>query len=335
MAELITADQIDFSAYEQETDAQAKVKPAAAWIDELIDNIRHPKKSPRAVMPWAKTHGMVGFRPGEVTIWGGANGNGKSLVTGQIALGLVAQGEKVCIASFEMKPSKTLERMGRQYSGFNPHDPAFAGSEEARESLINVYAEFRDWTDGKLWLYDQQGTVTVAQVVAVARYCAKEKGITHFFIDSLMKCVAGEDDYNGQKHFVDELTAIARDYGIHIHLVHHIRKPSDESHKPNKYDYKGSGAITDQVDNVISVWRNKVKEKKRAEGKIVEDKEPDGLLICDKQRNGEWEGSIGLWFHRESMQYVGGPGDEPIAMHAIQEQSYTPQAVVQNESAPW
>lgn len=181
--------------------------------------------------------------------------------------------------------------------------------------MVKVYEEFKEWTNGRLWLYDQQGTVTATQVAAVVRYCAKEKGITHFFVDSLMKCVASEDDYNGQKMFVDELTAIARDHGIHIHLVHHIRKPADENHKPSKYDYKGTGAITDQVDNVISVWRNKAKEKKRDEGKPVEDKEPDALLICDKQRNGEWEGSIGLWFDRQSMQYVGGPGDEPLIMY--------------------
>lgn len=315
MAEMIFPDEIDFAKYERETDVQAKVKPASLWVQELIDRIRNPVRQPRALMPWRKTHAMVAFRPGEVTVWGGANGNGKSLVTGQIALSLIAQDHKVCIASFEMKPSKTLERMGRQFSGYNPDDPAFAGSLEAQESLIKVYQEFKEWTSGRLWLYDQQGTVTVPQIVAVVRYCAKEKGITHFFIDSLMKCVAGEDDYNGQKRFVDELTAIARDHQIHIHLVHHIRKPSDESHKPGKYDYKGTGAITDQVDNVISVWRNKPKEKKRDEGKPVEDKEPDALLICDKQRNGEWEGSIGLWFHRESMQYVGAHGDNPLVMY--------------------
>lgn len=315
MAEMIFPDEIDFAKYERETDVQAKVKPASLWVQELIDRIRNPVRQPRALMPWRKTHAMVAFRPGEVTVWGGANGNGKSLVTGQIALSLIAQDHKVCIASFEMKPSKTLERMGRQFSGYNPDDPAFAGSLEAQESLIKVYQEFKEWTSGHLWLYDQQGTVTVPQIVAVVRYCAKEKGITHFFIDSLMKCVAGEDDYNGQKRFVDELTAIARDHQIHIHLVHHIRKPSDESHKPGKYDYKGTGAITDQVDNVISVWRNKPKEKKRDEGKLVEDKEPDALLICDKQRNGEWEGSIGLWFHRESMQYVGAHGDNPLVMY--------------------
>ena len=312
---MIFADEIDFAAYEQETDAQQKVKPAGLWIQELMERIKSPVKAVQAVMPWRKTHGMVQFRPGEVTVWGGANGNGKSLVTGQIALSLCAQGEKVCIASFEMKPSKTLERMGRQFSGFNPNDPAFSGSDEATKELLDVYQQFKEWTDGRLWLYDQQGTVTTRQVCAVVRYCAKERGITHFFVDSLMKCVSGEDDYNGQKLFVDELTAIARDNGIHIHLVHHIRKPADESHKPSQYDYKGSGSITDQVDNVISVWRNKAKEKKRDEGKAIEDKDPDALLICDKQRNGEWEGSIGLWFDRPSMQYVGGPGDEPLLMY--------------------
>lgn len=312
---MIFADEIDFASYEQETDAQQKVKPAGLWIQELMERIKSPVKAVQAVMPWRKTHGMVQFRPGEVTVWGGANGNGKSLVTGQIALSLCAQGEKVCIASFEMKPSKTLERMGRQFSGFNPNDPAFSGSDEATKELLDVYQQFKEWTDGRLWLYDQQGTVTTRQVCAVVRYCAKERGITHFFVDSLMKCVSGEDDYNGQKLFVDELTAIARDNGIHIHLVHHIRKPADESHKPSKYDYKGSGSITDQVDNVISVWRNKTKEKKRDEGKAIEDKDPDALLICDKQRNGEWEGSIGLWFDRASMQYVGGPGDEPLLMY--------------------
>jgi twinkle protein len=266
-------------------------------------------------MPWRKTHAQIQFRPGEVTVWGGANGQGKSLVTGQIALSLCSQGEKVCIASFEMKPLKTLERMGRQWSGENPEHPAFRGHREAEDRLTDVYEQFRDWTTGKLWLYDQQGTVTANQVSAVVRYCAKERGITHFFVDSLMKCVAAEDDYNGQKKLVDELTAIARDYSMHIHLVHHIKKPANEDHKPTKYDYKGTGAITDQVDNVISVWRNKVKEKAREAGKAVSDGEPDALLICDKQRHGEWEGAIGLWFERDSQQYVASAGESPMSLY--------------------
>ncbi len=312
--ELLTDDLIDFSIYEEETDTKERIKPASVWVTELIENLRSPQSVKQQVMPWAKTHGLVQFRPGEVTVWGGANGAGKSLITGMIALNLIAQDQPVCIASFEMKPRKTIERMARQWSGFNPQDPAFAGSNEAKASLIDVYQQFRNWAN-TLYLYDQQGTVTAKKVASVVRYCATEKKVKHFFIDSLMKCVSGEDDYNGQKAFVDELTAIARDHDMHIHLVHHIRKPPDESHKPSKYDYKGSGSITDQVDNVISVWRNKVKERKLAENKSVEAHEPDALLICDKQRNGEWEGSIGLWYDRASQQYLGNKDDEPVVLY--------------------
>jgi twinkle protein len=314
--QILTADDIDFSLYERETDAQHKVKPARLWVQELMDRLVHPVQQRRAVMPWRKTHGLIQFRPGEVTVWGGANGNGKSLVTGQVALSLCAQDEPTCVASFEMKPAKTLERMARQWSCFNANDPAFRGSREAQEQMLDLFGQFRDWTDKRLWLYDQQGTVSAKQVCAVARYCAKELKVTHFFVDSLMKCVAGEDDYNGQKTFVDELTAIARDHGMHIHLVHHIRKPANESHMPNKYDYKGSGSITDQVDNVISVWRNKEKEKSRSAGKMVSDGEPDTKLICDKQRNGEWEGVIGLWFDANSQQFVSAHGDEPLSLYS-------------------
>lgn len=313
---IIDPDDIDFELYERETESKERVKPASLYIDELIQRLRNPVRAPRALMPWRKTHGLIQFRPGEVTVWGGANGHGKSLVTGLMALSFCSQGERVCIASFEMKPARTLERMARQASGYNPNDPAFAGSEEATDALVDQYTQFKEWTETRLWLYDQQGTIDAAKVCAVVRYCAKELKITHFFVDSLMKCMAGEDDYNGQKEFVDQLTSIARDHNMHIHLVHHIRKPDDESHKPNKYDYKGSGSITDQVDNVVSVWRNKPKEKKREIGAAVdESKDPDCLLICDKQRNGEWEGSIGLWFDPQSQQYLPNYGDEPMAIY--------------------
>lgn len=315
MASVFTLDAMDFTAYERETEAQQKVRSARVWVQELIDRIESPVPQKCALLPWRKTHQQIQFRPGEVTVWFGANGGGKSLITGQVAASLCAQDEKVCIASFEMKPIKTLERMARQWSSFNPNDPAFVGSVVAKAALIDVYEQFRDWSDGRLFLYDQQGTVNAKQVAAVTRYAAKELGVTHMFIDSLMKCVAGEDDFNGQKLFVDEITAIARDYAIHVHLVHHVRKPPSEDHKPSKYDLKGSGSVSDQVDNVIAVWRNKPKERTAEAGKAGDAGEPDALLICDKQRNGEWEGAIGLWFDRASQQFVGAPGAEPIVLY--------------------
>ena len=310
MAQVIDRDTVDFSAYIRETEARQKVRPASEYVDELIENLFSGKKEPGAFLPWEKTHGAFKFRPGEVSLWAGINGHGKSLVTGQAALSMMGQGQRVCIASFEMKPIKTLQRMGRQWSGMRPCNDW--DNEEAKELSRDTYRQFKHWTDRKLWLYDQQGTVDRDIILGVARYCAKELRIHHVFIDSLMKCVRGEDDYNGQKEFVDELCALARDCNIHIHLVHHIKKLANEEQTPGKFDAKGSGSISDQVDNFLVVWRNKRKERDAQSGKAVAQDEPDSLLICDKQRNGEWEGKVALFFDPDSNQYLASPGDRPV-----------------------
>lgn len=283
-AEVIGPD--DLREYLRATNVQQKVIPASAFAAEVAREMFAAEKPDQIVLPWASTHGKFAFRPGEVTLWAGINGHGKSLILSQVVLSLCAQGQRACVASFEMKPWRQLERMLRQAScGDSP-------TEEWLEA-------FCQWTDGKLWFYDQQGTARIEWVFALVRYCAERLKITHIVIDSLMKCVAGEDDMNGQKAFVDELTALARDHNVHIHLVHHVRKQGSERDRISKFDVKGSGAITDQVDNVLLVWRNKAKEAddKRAG-------EPDCLLTCDKQRNGEWEGSFSFWFHRGAMQFV-------------------------------
>lgn len=318
MANLIVDDDIDFSEYERVTHAKQNVKSAAVYVQALIDSVKNPVRQRRVYMPWPKTRALLQFRPGEVTVWGGPNGSGKSLVTGQVALSLCQQNQRVCIASFEMKPTKTLERMGRQWSGYSINDRDVLRNQFECNKLVDLYEQFREWTDKRLWLYDRQGTVSWRQVCAVARYAARELRVSHFVIDNLGKCVQGEDDFNGQKAFVDELCSIARDEEIHIHLVHHIKKPPTEDHVSGKYDFKGSGSITDQPDNVIAVWRNKRKERDRQNGKKISESEPDTKLIVDKQRNGEgWEGHIGLWYLPHSQQFVAGPGDERMEFFAF------------------
>ena len=80
----------------------------------------------------------------------------------------------------------------------------------------------------------------------------KELKIQHVVIDSLMKCGIMDDDYNGQKQFVDCLCWAAKTYGGHIHLIHHIRKTRSEEEIPDKFDVMGASALTNLVDNVFS-----------------------------------------------------------------------------------
>jgi len=310
MAQVIDGDEINFAEYMAETESRQKVRKASEYIDEVIDSLFSGAPEPGACLPWNKTHKHFRFRNGEVTLWIGINGHGKSLVTGQAGLSLLGQGVKACIASFEMKPRKTLARMGRQWAGQAPTRDIT--NQFAVEQARDTYRQFGEWTDDKLWLYDQQGTVKPETVLGVVRYCAVELGIGHVFIDSLMKCIKAEDDYNGQKDFVNELCALAADLDIHIHLVHHIKKLPNEDQEPGKFDAKGSGSITDQVDNVLVIWRNKRKEKDMKAGKPIDTDEPDALVICDKQRNGEWEGKVGLYFDNSSNQFAAAFNAKPM-----------------------
>ena len=309
-------DEIDFRIYMKETDAQTKVKPASDYIEAIKLRLRGRQTEKGTFLPWLKTHENFEFRKGEVTLWSGQNGHGKSLMTTQIALSLIGQDQKVCIASFEMKPATTMQRAARMWVGLNPFCSEFQ-EDRGIAMLDDLYEQFGEWTDGSLWLYDQMGTANTDTVIGMVRYCAKVLNIDHIFIDNLAKCVKGEDDYNGQKSFVDELTAVARDYNIHIHLVHHLKKPVNEYAIPDKHDNKGTGSITDQVDNVMLVFRNKTKEDDvKANGSFGKNNsEPDHYLLCRKQRNyegsGEGEPTIKLWFHRDAQQYIAEAGDLP------------------------
>jgi twinkle protein len=315
MAEYIT-DEIDFAAYLKDSDAKAKVKPASDFVEDAKERLRTRQKVKRTYLPWPKCNESFEFRRGEVTVFAGQNGHGKTDVTTQVALSLVGQREKVCIASFEMKPVTTISRMVRMFAMTNPFSPEYQG-DDGITVLDTLYDDFGQWSDGGLWLYDQTGTAYPDTVLGMVKYCAKELGITYIFIDSLMKCVKAEDDYNGQKDFVDQLCAMAKDLDIHIILVHHLKKPAKEGDMPDKHDTKGSGSITDQVDNLFMVWRNKPKEESiRANGAASNKQiEPDSYLLCRKQRNYEGsadgEPTISLWRHRDAGQFVAEPSGYP------------------------
>ena len=246
-------DEIDFAEFESVPEF-AKVQPASAFVDGVIDRIAGRSAAAiGAVTPWEKADDLLRFREAEVTCVAGINGHGKSILESQICLHLQRQKISTLIASFEMRPVATMTRMCRQAAGTsNPSDPYIRA--------------FHTWTDSRLWLYAHHGEVRPKRLLAVLRYAQETLGIKHFFIDSLMKCGIASDDYNGQKAFVAQLCDFAMRTSCHVHLVVHARKGQHETDLLDKFDLKGASEIADQVDNIILVHRNKKKEREREKG---------------------------------------------------------------------
>jgi twinkle protein len=284
-----------------------ELKPAASFVEQVIDEFYPTDTQEKGIHPpWEKACGKILFRPDELSVWTGINGHGKSQLLGQVVLHTMKEGARVCIASLELKPKRLLMRLTRQAGGLcNP-----------TEGYIRA---IHDWYSERLWIFDLVGNAKSDRLLEVFRYARQRYGITNFVIDSFMKMELAEDDYKGQKAFLEKLCDFKNEYNCHVHLVIHPRKGADESKPPGKLDTKGTGSLTDLADNSFAVWRNKAKEAsvqtllmqgKQADAELLS--QCDALWICDKQRNGEWEGKIGLWFHPGSFQYLNHASQKPV-----------------------
>jgi twinkle protein len=143
-------------------------------------------------------------------------------------------------------------------------------------------------------------------VLEVIYYCAEKLDVKIMVIDSLMKCGVNEDDLNRQKKFLDDLAVAARDLNIHLFIVAHSRKTSSDYEHATKLDVAGSANITNLVDNVLSVHRNKEREEAEREGDTTNEImfTPKCSVHLVKQRHGK--GVEAKWkfdFHPDTFSY--------------------------------
>lgn len=283
-----------------------QLQQASSYGDALVAEFATRTGEEKGVrLPFDKAGNRVILRDGEVSLWLGVNGHGKSQGMGQVMLGALCQQTLCCAASMEFKPVKWLKRMVRQATANEFPSPAYV-------------RHVANWFHDKLWVFNVVNQAKTDVILEVFAYAARRYGVKFFLIDNLQKCGFADDDYAGQKAFVDALTSFARDYDVHVALVHHMRKGESEEKPGGKMDAKGSGGITDMVDTVGIWWRNKPKEKavksaqlKREEASPETLAKPDAMLIFEKQRNGEEEPSFALWFDQPSLQFLPHDGARP------------------------
>lgn len=300
---------LDFLA----TQESQNIQWGDAFTDDLLDYFRNGQVLTGAKLPWPGTHEKIRFRGGEVTIHAGMNGHRKSMVCGQIIQWFASQGEAGCVMSFEMPIRDTQKRMCQQASGSWHPAPGYI-------------REWSQWNHKKLAYYDKLDTTPSGRVLGAVYYAARELSCKHILIDSLTKCGLPYGERGAEKDFIDALCATAKAFDIHIHLIAHVRKPHSggEEYIPTKFDIRGAGELTDLVHNVIVHWADKKKinlVRMRDANKALSpqdmdyiEKRPDQRFIVVKQRNGEYEGTIGLNFG-DGLQFNEG---RPLALPMYQ-----------------
>ncbi len=256
-------------------------------VDKVIDRRNNPLMGIEA--PWSKLHNLFEIPRQGVTLIGGYSGHQKSTMTNQWALHAAASGHKVCIASLELTADYLFDFL--------------AGQSACKQNMHEDYLHrFGNWLDDKLYIVDHADVMSPEEAIQLIIDSKRMLGCDLFVLDCLMQIDLGGELEN-EKRFMAKLGAVAREYDMAIVVVHHMRKPQGpegEKKVPGRESFIGSSHLVNAAAGVLILWQNAEKAAARHNGEEVDDNFPDFVLSVAKNRFAPFQGTVGLYQHKEA-----------------------------------
>jgi hypothetical protein len=260
---------------------------------------------------------IIGFNKGEISVWSGNNGSGKSTILSQVSIHAATNGFRGIIYSGELKPQRVkdwvhLQAAGKQY--------AKEGKFEGSYFVPHNYSERIDlWLNDLLWVYNNKYGNTFTQLLADIEEQVKLHEIDYIVLDNLMSLDLDFNDYSQfdkQKRFIVSLAEAAQEFNIHIHLVAHPRKSTGFL---RKIDISGSADLTNRPDNVFIVHRVNNDFIKsvgdffdKSISAMMSDEYDNVIEVCKNRDIGIMDELIGTYFEKESRRFLNTKYEAPI-----------------------
>lgn len=260
-----------------------------ARVAEELREKREPFTLPFFRVEWP--HAGFYPHPGDVTVWTGPTGHGKSTFLNFMILGLISKGEHVFIASMEVKPERNIRKMATALCGGQLNEQLMDGFLNDAGDLL-VFA-------------DVVGYIEQKHLLEMMWFSFRRYGCSRFIIDSLMRIKGLEEDYPAQGDFMNQLQEFSKTTGAFVDLVCHPRKMTN-GQRPSELDVKGSSLIPNNADNVVSIIKNLEKDKLRKENALTPHQNSimhDAEVRIEKQREVGWTGLFKLGFDHRFFRY--------------------------------
>jgi twinkle protein len=203
-----------------------------------------------------------GFGEGELSVWTGKRGEGKSTLLSQILLEAVDQGKSVFAYSGELPAWQFKHWAMVQAAGPEHITPVTDPDTGHRDYSVNALTQksIDAWWRDRYFLYDlsiasahSEESVLSLMDASFLRY-----GCRVFLVDNSMtmqfRPSGDKDYYRAQSAFVGRLAEFAKRRSVHVHLVSHPRKVEEGKHLTVD-DVGGSGDIGNRADNAFAVER--------------------------------------------------------------------------------
>lgn len=196
---------------------------------------------------------LQGLGMGELVIWTGKRGGGKSTILNQTLIESVAQKVKCFIYSGELSNGKVREWLERQIAT----DKYIDTNNNFYDCKVNPILSkiLGNWYNDYLYVYNDDSLNEENSLFDFMEYAFTRYDIKRFVLDNLktVKFENERDFYRSQGKFVNRLKQFARTKNVHIDLVVHPRKTGRDTLEDE--DVGGSVDIVDLADNVIVVGR--------------------------------------------------------------------------------
>lgn len=255
------------------------------------------KQASYSTAPFDTDGRLLRFFPGGYSVWSGNPGNGKTTILRQLACHLLRapnqsqpfDGPGVFVCSLEEDPGDVLIR----------HAQVAVGTENLDANSLQWCLDA--WERRlKLWNYRPiEADARYMRILAAIRVMAREHGVRHAIIDSLMCLDVPVNDLEAQRNFAVNLARTCAVAGVHVHLVAHPRKPAQRDQELDIADVAGSADIGRRADNVLFV-----KRAAQDAGAVMDACSPMRIAVRKQRYGSGFCGEIGGWFHRGLRQYV-------------------------------
>ena len=195
----------------------------------------------------------IGFRRGQVSIWTGKRGCGKSSILNMLILNAAQRNYKSALWTGELTSDMVKEWLFLQAAGVQ-HTERIYGTDYFKVH-DNVSNRIGVWIDKYLWLFNNKYGENFSQIEEQIKLLHKQECIDMVLLDNLMVLdirTLEENKYDRQAVLLQRLQDLAKELNIHIHLVAHPHKSLGYIQVDN---IGGSGDVPNKADNIFVMSR--------------------------------------------------------------------------------